>query len=118
MLGALVVAILGYGTIMVANFPYNTSHLIINLISAVGIGVLVSLLAFMGLWVVYRWKLDLRREECRQMVAKLLQSHFGKPPAKSLQDNLTNEGDAHRLREVTGIAIENFTGKLDHGNES
>jgi hypothetical protein len=118
LLGALVLAVLGYGTVLVQNFPYNTSKFIINLLIAMGVGVLISLLTFVGLWAGYRWKLDLRREECRQMVAKLLESHFGKSPAKPLQDNRANEGDARRLREATGIAMENFTEKLDHGNES
>lgn len=84
LLGVLLVAVLGYGTILMANFPYNTSQFVINLIVAISAGILVSLLAFVGLWLVYRWKLDLRREECRQMVAKLLESRLGKPAGKEM----------------------------------
>src|SRR5580658_10087105 len=64
MVGVLVVTVLGYGMILVQNFPYNTSQIVVNLIFAVGVAALISLLACMSLWVVYRWKLDLRREEC------------------------------------------------------
>ena len=78
-LTALFVAGLGYGTVLVANFPYNAPRFIVNLIYALGLGSLISLLAFVGLGMVYRRKLDHRREECRQRVARLLESRLGKP---------------------------------------
>ena len=56
MLIALVVAGLGYEVILVDNFPYNLPQLIINLVCALGMGSLISLLAFMGLGMVYRSK--------------------------------------------------------------
>ena len=86
MLIALVVAGLGYEMILVDNFPYNLPQLIINLVCALGIGSLISLLAFMGLGMVYRMKLDQQREECRQLVARLLESRLGKPVTTSLRD--------------------------------
>ncbi|MGA9453320.1 MAG: hypothetical protein WBW41_18490 [Verrucomicrobiia bacterium] len=84
MLIALVVAGLGYEMILVDNFPYNLPQLIINLVCALGIGSLIGLLAFMGLGMVYRMKLDQQREECRQLVARLLESRLGKPVTTSL----------------------------------
>ena len=86
MLIALVVAGLGYEVILVDNFPYNLPQLIINLVCALGIGSLISLLAFMGLGIVYRMKLDQQREECRQLVARLLESRLGKPVTTPLRD--------------------------------
>jgi len=118
MLGALVAAVLGYGTVLVQNFPYNTSQFILNLLIAVGVGVLISFLAFAGLWLAYRWKLDLRREECRQMVVKLLESHFGKPPTTPLQDNHAGEGDARRFRELTETAQESSPRDIEQGSSS
>ena len=53
-LTALVVAGLGYGTVLVANFPYNAPQFIVNLIYAVGLGSLISLLVFVGLGMGYR----------------------------------------------------------------
>lgn len=92
--GALIVTALGYGAVLTQNFPYNTSQSIVNLIFAAGVAVLISFLTFAVLWMVYRWKLDLRREECRQMVAKLLESRLGKPPATPLQDHPDSEKKA------------------------
>jgi hypothetical protein len=104
-LTALVLAGLGYGTVLVANFPYNAPQFIVNLIYALGLGSLISLLAFAGLGMVYRWKLDQRREECRQRVARLLESRLGKPVATPLQDNRDGGGDGGTVRvagEVNG----------------
>ncbi len=89
MVAALVVAGLGYGTVLVANFPYNAPQFIVNLIYAVGLGAMISLVVFAGLGLVYRWKLDQRREECRQKVARLLESRLGKPVATPLPDTGT-----------------------------
>jgi hypothetical protein len=86
MLAALALFGLGYGTILVDNFPYNTPQFIVNLVWALGLGALISLVAFMGLGMVYRWKLNQRREECRQRVARLLESRLGKPVATPLPD--------------------------------
>ena len=111
MLIALVVAGLGYEVILVDNFPYNLPQLIINLVCALGIGSLISLLAFMGLGMVYRTKLDQQREECRQLVARLLESRLGKPVTTSLRDlrdNRNGEGDGWTVRvanEVNGSPV-------------
>src|SRR5580704_19560190 len=65
---ALVAACFGYGTIFVKDFPDGAPQFLMNLIYALGLGSLISLLAFVGLGVVYRFKLNQRREECRQRV--------------------------------------------------
>ena len=85
MLAVLAVAALGYGMILVANFPYNAPQYFVNLIYAVGLGSLISLLAFAGLGVIYRWRLDQKREECRQIVTRLLASRLGEPANRSLR---------------------------------
>jgi hypothetical protein len=109
-LTALVLAGLGYGTVLVANFPYNAPHFIVNLIYALGLGSLVSLLAFAGLGLVYRLKLDQRREECRQHVARLLESRLGKSATTSLQNNRDGRGDdptARVANEANGSSVRN-----------
>ena len=111
MLIALVVAGLGYEVILVDNFPYNLPQLIINLVCALGIGSLISLLAFMGLGMVYRMKLDQQREECRQLVARLLESRLGKPvttPLRDMRINRSGDGDGRTVRvanEVIGSPV-------------
>ena len=108
MLIALTVACLGYDVILVDNFPYNIPPFIINLVCGLGLGSLISLLAFAGLGIFYRIKLDRRREECRQLVARLLESRLGKPDVTSLRGDrpgrddgrtvsVANEGDASPL---------------------
>lgn len=100
---ALAVAGLGYGAVLVKNFPYNTPQFILNLIYALGVGALISLLAFAGLWMFYRWKLDMRREQCRQMVTKLLESRLGKPVATPLRENRAREGDGGSPAKIESI---------------
>jgi len=78
---ALTVSLFCYATILLDNFPYRQPRFVVNLICALGLGSLISLLAFLILDLVYRRKLDLRREECRRLVAGLLESRLGKPAA-------------------------------------
>lgn len=104
MLIALVAAGLGYEVILVDNFPYNLPQLIINLVCALGIGSLISLLAFMGLGRVYHSKLDQQREECRQLVSRLLASRLGKPVTTPGRDNGAAEDEARRIREMVETA--------------
>jgi type VI protein secretion system component VasF len=108
-LAALVVAGLGYGTVLVDNFPYNAPQFIVNLIYAVGLGALISLVVFAGLGMGYRWKLDQRREECRQKIARLLESRLGKPVPASWRDNRAGEedgGTAGVANEANGSPVE------------
>lgn len=72
---------LGYGAALGDNFPYNTPQFVTNTICAFGAGSLISLLVFVVLGIGYRRKLDQRREECRQLVQRLLEARLGKPVA-------------------------------------
>ncbi len=95
---ALVVAGLGYELILVDNFPYNLPQFIINIICGLGLGSLISLLAFVGLGMVYRMKLDRQREECRQLVARLLESRLGRPVTTPLRDHRVGREDGGIVR--------------------
>ena len=76
-LTALAVTGLGYPAILLANFPYSAPRFIVNLFCSIGAGSFVSFLAFAGLGVIYRKRLEHRREECRQRVSKLLETRLG-----------------------------------------
>ncbi|HZQ47524.1 MAG TPA: hypothetical protein VFC07_10960 [Verrucomicrobiae bacterium] len=78
MLTALTLVALGYAAIMTGNFPDGMPQSIINIICGLGIGWLISLSAFMMLLLHYRLQLNERREECRELVVRLLESHLGK----------------------------------------
>lgn len=81
---ALALVGLGYGGVFLADFPLNlsqlTEQLIFKVLCALGAGSLICLGAFLGLSAIYRKELDQRREECRRLAMKLLESHLGKPP--------------------------------------
>ena len=70
-----------YATILLGHFPYSMPQFAWSLICALGVGSLISLVAFIALGMVYRVTRELRRGECRQMVARLLESRLGNPPA-------------------------------------
>jgi hypothetical protein len=69
----------GYAAILLEDFPQNKSQLILKVFGALGLGSLISLLAFASLWGVYRAELDRRREECRRLVTTLLETRLGQP---------------------------------------
>ena len=98
MLSALAVAALVYGTVLVDHFPDNAPQFIVNCICALGLGSFISLVAFVGLGMVYRWRLDQRREECRQLVARLLESRLGKPVITPSGNNPAGAGDGRTVR--------------------
>jgi len=102
-LAALVVAGIGYGTVLVDNFPYNAPQFIVNLIFALGLGSLISLLAFAGLGMVYRKKLEQQREECRQRVARLLESRLGKPVTTPWRDGSVGNGSIGTVKVVAEV---------------
>jgi len=85
LLAALAIAGLCYSVVFLLEYPLNMSQLITHFISkvfcALALGSLICILAFMGLGVVYRKELDQRREECRQLARKLMESRLGKPRA-------------------------------------
>jgi hypothetical protein len=81
LLAALVVFGLGYGAILVNNFPNDIPQFILNIFSVLTVSWLICILAFAGLGMIYRLKLNRRREECRRMVTKLLESRLGKTVA-------------------------------------
>ena len=88
LLTAVGIAGLCYCAVFLADFPQNmtqfASRLAVKVFGALGLGSLISLLAFMCLGMAYRRELNLRREECRGLIAKLLESRLGKPASRPL----------------------------------
>ncbi len=83
LLTALAIAGLCYSTVFLVDSPRNMpgfmTQFITKVFYALALGSLVCMVAFTGLGVVYRKELDQRREECRRLAAKLLESRLGKP---------------------------------------
>jgi hypothetical protein len=85
LLVALATAGLCYSVVVPKDDPHNLSQLVTRFSSkffcALGLGSMICLVAFTGFGMVHRNKLDQRREECRRLAAKLLESRLGKPRA-------------------------------------
>ena len=83
LLTALSMAGLCYSAIFLTDHSQDLSLFLTPFISkvfcALGLGSLICLVSFVGLGVAYRKELDRRREECRRLAAKLLESRLGKP---------------------------------------
>lgn len=81
----LVGLVFGYMVFLMEDLPNHISlfaaEFMCKTLCALGIGSLISLLAFGWLGIRNRHELNLRREECRQLVTTLLERRLGKPPA-------------------------------------
>ena len=103
-LSAMAFAGLGYSAVLLDDFPERMSEFVTRFIVkgcfALGFGSLICLLTFTSLGIVYRRKLDQRREECRQLVRRLLESRLGKPvfaPSQDMRDNRVGERDGRTV---------------------
>ena len=87
LLVALAMAGLCYSAVCLSDHAQDMTQLMTQFISkafcALGLGSLTCLVAFLGLGVVHRNKLDQRREECRRLATRVMESRLGKPRAAS-----------------------------------
>jgi len=83
LLTALAGAGLGYVSILMADYPLNLSQLATQVffksLCVLGVGSLISLFGFMCVGVSLRNELDHRREDCRRLALKVLESRLGQP---------------------------------------
>lgn len=105
-LAALAMVGLGYAAVLIENFPQGLSQPVAKIISALGLASMVCLVVFVGLRMVYRMKLDQRREECRQLVTKLLESRLGKPVAVSSPGVVREPENISPQNDMVGSAPE------------
>jgi hypothetical protein len=91
---ALATAGVCYCAIFLVDFPKNMTlfgtRFMVKAFFALGLGSLISLLAFVVLAIIYRKELDQRREECRRLVARLWSLGWASPaprPCRGLSKN-------------------------------
>ena len=97
LLTLLAVAGLWYGAVLLGNFPYNQAQVVIKALCVVGLSSLVCLLAFLGLLMIYRSRLNRLRAECRQMVTKLLESRPNMPHITGAADQEAARSSAESI---------------------
>jgi len=100
LLASLALAALAYLMFFVPDFPRNLSHSVIlffaRVICILGLGSLICIPAFLALEMVYRKDLNARREECRLLVASLLESRLGKPFGQNGTSPQSSNGNAKK----------------------
>ena len=104
-LAGLAVVGLCYSAVFLAYYPENfwgfTSRIVTQVFGALGLVALVCLLVFACLGMIYRKELDKRRDECRQLVAKIMESRLGRPvitSVRTMPDNPVSAGNGRTVR--------------------
>jgi hypothetical protein len=72
---------IGYSAVLLPQFFDNSTHVVVHFFSALGLGSLMCLAVFLGLWFWYRGMVNRIHEECRRVIAVMLESRFQKPVA-------------------------------------
>jgi hypothetical protein len=104
-LTALAATGLAYVAVLGGGIPADVSRLIVNGVSALGLASVISLVAFVGLLVIFRMNLNEQREEGRQRVTELLASRLGKP-ALSWKANGVGGGNGKTVSISAGSVAE------------
>jgi len=80
LLAGLVMAGLGYVGVLMADYPLNVSQLttqwLVRALCGLGGGSLICLFVFVGLGAHFRKELEQRREDCRRLALKVLESRL------------------------------------------
>ena len=103
MLLALAMTGLCYAAIFLVESPQIVSRpaaqLIIKVFCALGLGSLISLVAFLGFGAACRGKLNHRREGCRDLVGKFWESRFGAGSDLNQETKVSREDKAGNEHE-------------------
>ena len=114
-LAMLAVVGLCYSAIFLAYYPQNvlgfTTQFTTQVFCVLGLIATICLLVFAYLGVVYRSELDQRREECRQLVTKVMESRLGRPVITPLQDSRVGEGNGQTVQ--TAAIVNGSPGRIE-----
>jgi hypothetical protein len=88
LLGGLGLAGLAYGTLFADSFAYGDSRFYFQSLCTVGLASLISLAMLACFLIGCRQKLNAIREECRQLIRKLLEGRLGNPHLTRLREDV------------------------------
>jgi hypothetical protein len=71
---------LGYCAVLLPEFFHNSRHFLIQFFCVLGLGSLLCLLVFIGLWLWYRGMVNRLHDECRKVITSLVQSRLKAQP--------------------------------------
>ena len=72
---------MGYSAVLLPQFFDNATHVVVQFFSALGLGSMMCLTVFLGLWFWYRGNVNRIHEECRRVITAMLESRLQKPAA-------------------------------------
>ena len=72
---------IGYSAVLLPQFFDNATHVVVQFFSALGLGSLMCLTVFLGLWFWYRGTVNRIHDECRRVITSMLESRLQKPAA-------------------------------------
>ena len=70
---------IGYSAVLLPQFFDNSTHVVVHFFSALGLGSLMCLTVFAGLWLWYRGTVNRIHEECRRVITAMLESRLSAP---------------------------------------
>jgi hypothetical protein len=76
MIGAFGLMGLGYSAVLLPEFFHHSPHLLVQFFSALGLGSVMCLLVFVGLWFYYRSAVNRIHDECRRIVTRMLEARL------------------------------------------
>ncbi|MBI3852244.1 MAG: hypothetical protein HY298_18460 [Verrucomicrobia bacterium] len=104
-LTALAVAGFCYSAVFLEDYPQRPSQFatqfLVKVFCTAGLASTICLVAFVSLGMVYRKRLDQRREECRRLVRKFLESRLGKPITAPRRESRVGD----RNRKTVQVAV-------------
>lgn len=83
---------LGYSAILLPDFPFNRSQLVLKLFLALGLGSGLCLVAYGCMWIRCRQALNRLRDECRRTLETTLQTRLQSAPGRAASPAVSGPG--------------------------
>jgi hypothetical protein len=80
LIAAVALAGIGYSAVLLPEFFDNATHVILRFFSALGLGSALCFVVFLGLWFWYRSHTNRIHDECRRVIAAMLEARLKTTP--------------------------------------